>query len=416
MNDEVELISDGEGLAVIGEPGAIERFMASSGLAKIADSPSTGATINVAAATTQAASEIAANSGRWLKVTKESAEKIRQFGLIETDTPGVSHAMVGKPGEIKNWIQVVKGPGALAANPAVLAGAAGVMAQLAMKQQMDAITDYLAVIDEKLDDVLRAQTNQVLAQMDGVDLAVQEAMRVKESVGRVSEVSWSKVQHQSSTVLETQAYALRQLGDLTEKLERKKKVGDLADTAKEAEAEAKKWLLVLARCVQLHDAIGILELDRVLDASPDELDRHRVGLQTARSDRMELLSQKTSELVQRMDAAVSTANAKVLLHPITTPVVVRSRNNVASEVHGFQTLLGTETGSESFEARRWKEAAAERLDAARTTGAHGVEAVKRAGGEARDEARSVGGKLAGKIGGRLPRRDGSGKGEQTEQE
>ena len=32
MDDEVELISDGEGLAVIGNPTAVERFMASVGL------------------------------------------------------------------------------------------------------------------------------------------------------------------------------------------------------------------------------------------------------------------------------------------------------------------------------------------------------------------------------------------------
>ena len=34
--------------------------------------------------------------------------------------------------------------------------AAGVMAQLAMQQTMEEITDYLATIDEKVDDVLRA--------------------------------------------------------------------------------------------------------------------------------------------------------------------------------------------------------------------------------------------------------------------
>ena len=43
------------------------------------------------------------------------------------------------------------------------------MAQLAMQQQMDAIIDYLEIIDEKLDSVLRSQTNQVLARLDGVD-------------------------------------------------------------------------------------------------------------------------------------------------------------------------------------------------------------------------------------------------------
>ena len=45
--------------------------------------------------------------------------------------------------------------GSMLTNPAMLAGAAGIMAQLAMQQTMQEITDYLAVIDEKVDDILR---------------------------------------------------------------------------------------------------------------------------------------------------------------------------------------------------------------------------------------------------------------------
>ena len=159
-------------------------------------------------------------------------------------------------------------------------------------------------------------------------------MSIRDSVGRVSEVTWSKVQNSAQTILETQGYALRQLGDLADKLEEKTKVGDLAKVAKEAEAEVEKWLAVLARCFQLHDAIGVLELDRVLDASPDELDRHRLGLKAARQDRLELMSERT-DICGADDAAVGTANSKVLLHPTSSPAVVRSRNHVAADVHRF---------------------------------------------------------------------------------
>jgi hypothetical protein len=189
LDNEVELISDGEGLAVIGNPTAVERFMTSVGLSSNAGSPPLGAVFRAGASVAQAGSEVAANSGRWLKLTEESARKVKDFGLTPTKTPGVSHAMVGKPGDIKNWIQVVKSPASMVTNPAMLAGAAGIMAQFAMQQQMDEITDYLATIDAKLDAVLRAQTNQVLARLDGVDLAVREAVSVRDAVGRVSEVT-----------------------------------------------------------------------------------------------------------------------------------------------------------------------------------------------------------------------------------
>jgi hypothetical protein len=312
--------------------------------------------------------------------------------------------MLGQRGAIRGWLQIETGAAAKLTNPAMLAGAAGIMAQLAMQQQMNEITDYLATIDQKLDAVLRSQTNQVLARLDGVDLAVREAMSVREAVGRVSEVTWSKVQNSAQTIHETQGYALRQLGDLANKIEEKHNVGDLAETAKEAEAEVQKWLLVLARCFGLYDAVGVLELDRVLDASPDELDRYRLGLKSARRDRLELLSQRTEHLLGSMDAAVGMANSKVLFNPMQSPAVVKSSNRVAAEVYEFHEVLGIESGRQSSEARPWADAAAEHWDTARATGAQGIDDVKRFGSKTRGQARSVKDKLSDRIAERNLRR------------
>lgn len=397
VSDEVELISDGDGLAVVGEPSAVSRFMASVGLSSDLRSPELDAVLSTGAAAAQAGSEIAASSSRWVKLTPESAALVKKVGLMDTKTPGIKHAMVGQPGGIKSWIQIVDKPTQLLTNPAVLAGGAGIMAELAMQQTMKEITDYLAVIDGKLDDVLRTQTNQVLARMDGVELAIKEANSVRDSVGRVSDVTWSKVQATSGTILETQAFALRQLKDLTEKLERQTKFGDLADVVEEAEAEVAKWLVVLARCFQLNDEIAILELDRVRETAPEELDRHRLGLRAAREDRRELMAQRTEDLLTRMNAAVGTANLKVLLHPTAAPAVVEARNKVATDVHEFHGVLGIESGHEASKARPWKEAAAESWDIAREIGADGVEGAKKLGAKTTNQARSVKGKVAGRV-------------------
>ena len=285
-----------------------------------------GSVISTGATAAQAGSEIAANSGRWLKLTEKSAQLVKKYGLMESETPGVSHAMVGQPGSIKSWLQVVKGPGSLLTNPAVLAGAAGVMAQVAMQQTMNEITDYLATIDEKVDDVLRAQKDAVLARMIGAGLVIEEAMTAREHGGRVNEVTWSKVQAAPATIAETQAYALRQLDALAEKLERETRIGDLADAADDAQSRAQEWLAVLARSFQLQDAIAVIELDRVLDAAPDDLDGHRLGLKAARQDRLELISRSTERLMARLDAAASRANSKVLFHPARSRDGVHSRH------------------------------------------------------------------------------------------
>ncbi|GGU03986.1 hypothetical protein [Streptomyces coeruleorubidus] len=400
MDSEIELISDGDGLAVIGNATDVERFLVSEGLSsKDLGLQRLKSAFGSGAAVAQTGSEIAANSGRWVKLTQESAQRVKKFGLMESKTPGVSHAMLGKPGSIKSWLQIEKGAGSFLTNPARLAGAAGIMAQLAMQQTMDEITDYLATIDEKVDDVLRAQKDGVLARMIGVDLVIEETMTIREQVGRVSEVTWSKVQAGPATIADTQAYALRQLDALAEKVERKSKskIGDLATAAAEAEAQAQEWLAVLARCFQLQDAIAVLELDRVLDAAPEELDRHRLGLRAARQNRLVLIARSTERLVARMNAAADTANAKVLLHPTKSPAVVQSSNHVATGVSDFHGRLGIETGLQSSDARRWVDAAAEARNKALVTGAKGVNAAKNLGNETLDRASSVKDKISSGI-------------------
>jgi len=405
MSDELQLISDGEGLAVLGEPRQVEAFLASEGLMGSVELPQASRIMALGGAGVEAGSHVVATSGRWLKLTPESAKKVKDLGLMDTKTQGVKHAMIGKPGNVKSWLQVSDGPRSLATNPAVLSGAAGVMTQLAMQQAMSEITDYLAKIDQKLDDVLRAQTDAVLADVVGVGLAVEEALAIRAEVGRVSEVTWSKVQTSAMTIARTQAYASSQIQAITRRLEQDAGFGDMADAAEEAGAKIYEWLSVLARCAQLQDAVAILELDRVLDADPDELDRHRIALGVARRQRMELIQRVTDGLVARLDAAAERANDKVLTHPAKSPAVVRARNDVAAAVRQLDEHLGLERERDAVDSRRWIEAAADVKDRTLDSGARGVVVARREGGKALGRARSVTGKVAGSVKRVAERRD-----------
>ncbi|MFE1954188.1 hypothetical protein ACFW9D_27415 [Streptomyces sp. NPDC059524] len=411
MHDEVQLISDGEGLAVIGEPGTVERFLVAEGLpSRELGRRRLGEALGSAAGIAQAGSDMAAGSGRWVKLTKESAQAIERYGLRENAASGLKTGVLkGDGGRIKGFVEFAKGGvGPLRANPARLANAAALMAQLAMQTAMDEISDYLATIDEKVDDVLRAQDDAAVAGMGGVDLVIEEAMAIREQVERVSEVTWSKVQATAATIAQTQVYALRRLDALAEKLERTSKVGDLAKASKEVEPRVREWLAVLAHCFRLQDALAVLELDRVLDTAPEELDRHRLGVRTARRNRMELISRSTERLMARMHAAAGTANAKVLLHPTTSRDVVQARNEVEGAVVDFHGRLGIERDRESLEARRWKEAAAEVRDRALEKGAENVDAARRLGTETLGRARSATGRLSTGITERALRRRGGG--------
>lgn len=399
MDDEIQLISDGDGLAVIGDSAVVDRFLAAEGLSsKDLGLPRLSRILSVGGGVSSVGSEAAANSGRWVKLTKESAKLVRKHGLRESKGGYSTGVLKGKNGQVKGFVEFVKAPGTLLTNPAMLAGAAGIMAQLAMQQTMDEITDYLATIDKKVDDVLRAQKDAVLADMIGVDLVIEEAMIIRDQVGRVSEVTWSKAQATTLTIARTQAYALRQLDAVAEKLEREKRFGELAHATKEAQSTVQDWLAVLARCYQLQEAIAVLELDRVLDSSPDELDRYRLALRAARLNRVERISGTTERLMIRMDAAAGAANARVLMHPTASRDVVRSTNEVATAVVDFHGRLGIEQARESMEARRWLDAATEARHKALESGADGLDAARNLGNETFDRARTMTTKLSGGIG------------------
>ncbi|MDO4075010.1 hypothetical protein QKF51_07175 [Clavibacter michiganensis] len=409
MDDDVQLISDGDGLAVIGEPAAVERFFAANelptgrdlGLKKL------WPVIGVAASVIQGGSEVAANHGRWIKLTKESAAALANNPAMKGSADQLSRAIVMHGGKTKKILEYTNDNARLLANPNVAAAVGAVMAQYAMQQAMDEISDYLAVIDAKVDDILRGQKDAVLADMIGVEMVIDEATLIRAQVGRVSDITWSKAQGTTQTLARTQGYALRQLDALAEKMERTTKVDDLVKVTKDAEATVREWLAVIARCFQLQDAVAVLELDRVLDASPGELDEHRLALRAVRQNRLAVIGRTTDRLLQRMDAAAGTANAKVLLNPFDSRAVVGSSNRAATGVVQFNGLLGVADERESLEARRWLTAVGDTWDSARGQGAEGVDAARRIGTAALGRGRAAADGLSLKLaGGALRRRKG----------
>lgn len=383
--DEIELVSDGDGPAVIGDPLAVERFLSTAGVAsrELNLSFAVGRALNVGSAAAKGGSEVAANAGRWVKLTEESAKALKLGNAMKGSTDSVSRAIVTtSKGNITNILEFVMLPGTVGSmliNPAMLAGAAGIMAQLAMQQTMQEIMDYLAVIDEKVDDILRAQTDGALARIIGVGLVIDDAMLKREHVGRVSEVTWSSLHGAAQIIAETQSYALRRLDAPAEKMKEKLRVGDIAEIAKGAEGEVEEWLAVLARCFELQDGLAVLELDRVFDSSPGDLDWHREAIQAGRTKRRDLIAKSTERLLARMDAAAVTAKNKVLFHPLKPGEVVRSSNEVGADVLVFHDTLGIADSRVNLEKKRWAVAAIEARNATVEAGAAGVQTAGKLG-------------------------------------
>jgi hypothetical protein len=390
MTGEIEVVSDGDGLAVIGDPKAVELFLTANGLesrdlgierlSPMLSQITTG--LNVG-------STLAAGSGRWVQITEQSAALRQILPMMKGSAPGIVRAQFVAGGDFAQHVEIIENSMTILSNPAVLTGVAGIMAQLAIQQAMDEITEYLEVIEAKVDDILRAQKDSILSEMIAVGLLVDDAMTVRREVGRVSEVTWSKVQAAPMSIAGTQAYALRQLDAIAEKFESEKDVDELAKVARAAEVSVAEWLAVLARCIQLSDAVGVLELDRVLDSTPEDLERHRIGLKVARDNRTALIGRSTASLLGRMAAKADWANAnfKVLLNPFSSRGIVHATNSVAVDVGTLHGVLGIERELQAIEAKRWVEAAEGARDTVVEHGSQGVASAIRLKDSMLDKAR-----------------------------
>jgi hypothetical protein len=403
MTDEIDVVRDEDGVTFFGSNTAIERFLSANDLpSRQFDLPRLSQTLSGASGAANAAAQVAAGSGRWVKLTKESAKALDKFSAMKGSSAGVSRAIVTENGKIKNILEFTK-MGSMLTSPAMLTGVAGIMAQLAMQQAMDEITDYLAKIDAKLDDVLRAQKDAAVADLIGVELIINDALRVRDRVGHVNAVTWSKVNGTEFTIARAQSYALLQLDALAEKLERTSKVGELADVTESAERTVHEWLAVLAQSFKLQEGVAILELDHVQLTAPEDLDHHRESLRDTRRSRRTAITQRTETLLGRIDAAARVGDVSVVMHPLDSRTVVRATNAVAGQVMAFHGGMGIEGSRAELESKRWRAAFGDAAEDARDRivegGADGVEVARKLGGSALEQAGNAAEAVSARLGG-----------------
>ena len=361
MTDAIELICDGEGLAVLGDPTAVKRFLDSEGLRTQSQElrlERLGPALETGSKIAEFVSDISANTGRYVRLTKESAEDVRRFGLMPTSVRGISHAMIGEPGSISKWIQVEDGPASLLMNPAVLSGVAGIMAQIARQQEVRALKEFLVSIDGKLDDLRRGQRDGILAKMDRAVSVIGEAMIIRERGGD-RETAWRKVENEVGTLAEVQANALRRIEALADKVgdvDDGTGVGFLRKTTNEIESDVGVWLAVLAQCFRLENERTILELDHVLATNPRHWDGHRIGLSEALHEKRDEAVRRTTDLLERLDRAGAVARSNIILHAPAAHSVIDSVNTANGSLEKFHALLGGESHWKKLVSVRWKDA------------------------------------------------------------
>lgn len=107
MANDIELVSDGDGLAVLGASADVERFLHSAGIDQAPNRELNvhrlSSLLGTGGAMPQVGSNVAANSGRWVKLTADSAKAMKEFGLeaVPFVTASTTAGATTEPGPAK---------------------------------------------------------------------------------------------------------------------------------------------------------------------------------------------------------------------------------------------------------------------------------------------------------------------------
>lgn len=358
--DEVELIRDGENLLIVGSSRrAVERFMRSAGLlerAKEITSRQLVPMLRSAAEITHAVADAVAESALWVKLTEESAEAIKEFGLTETEVPGVAYAMAGRPGDIKQWLKISTSAGAKLANPSLLSGVAGGLAQAASQAEAEQLRELLVSLDAKIDKVLRGQRDAIIGPLNGVERHLRSAQTFLRVQGEVDAQEWDKIAGTPQRIREIQSTAVEKLRGIAADMEQLKRVGDLSSQLPELRNQVELWVGAIARCFTALDDFAALELEHTAAIAPDRLDAKRQAIQEDRLEAITELSAGVAELMSQMTASAERAKANKLLHRTKSPQVLGMIDSSRGPVKKLYAVLGLEIDWNSITAAQWREA------------------------------------------------------------
>ncbi len=84
MTDEIDVVRDEDGVTLFGSDAAVDRFLTANDLpSRQFDLPRLSQTLSGASGAVNTAAQIAAGSGRWVKLTKESAKALDKFSAMK---------------------------------------------------------------------------------------------------------------------------------------------------------------------------------------------------------------------------------------------------------------------------------------------------------------------------------------------
>ena len=380
---EITVIKDEHGLLFLGDPKEIKAWLDDRGLASrefVTKALRTGGSA------VQTAAKVSSESGRWVKLTKDSAKLLEKYGKAGAIQPGVVQK---SNGQIIKWLRF-ENPSQLF-SPAMATGVAGMMTQMALEQAIQEITDYLKSIDEKVGELLQDQKDQTVADLIGVVFEVDEAAAIRDKTGTLSDAAWSKLAPCAQTTSRALGYA--KLQGISDKLSRAESVDKIEHVLSAAKDDVPAWLVMVSRAVQTRDKLSVIELERAYTELPEVLEEHRLGIVEARRERLGKVKARIDALREVLELSADRVREEKLLHPFAVDNVLGILDSLMEQTSQFSKGLDIEMDEKVIErAPEWLDVAGKFAGDVASGAANGAQQL---GGAIADGAGALG-EAAGK--------------------
>lgn len=311
-----------------------------AGLTEGQSRPISPEAVHRAAVLFQGGSQFHLESGRYLKLTKESYDFLRQHGVRNPISGTIRR---GDIGQLRNSSQFVKNLAFEAGSraPALISNAAGIVAQAAIEYSLAEIKGYLRDHTEKLDRLLNQQRNESLSRLDGYQrrLCKEESFFVANK--SLSQTGWDGIASIGGELEGIFEQSIRKMNDAADQLSKAQGNGkQLQKSVKSLREEATNWLTILAHALQLLDVYDRLSVVRVVDHEPEVAVSFTTHLLNAREDRLTKVSEQLREIQEAIRSSVSFSNSSSVLHAPRNNEIIRDANATIAQIEYFLRALG----------------------------------------------------------------------------
>lgn len=401
--ESVQIIQDEQGIMVLGDDSAVDAWLKGAGLDQNAKAIGQRA-IQVCGNGLQTLANTSQQSGRWVKLTKESVAQVKKYGSTGT---GVVRGERGKIISHLKFEDLTKVSSL--ANPEMLAGAGAVMTQMALEQSMKEITDYLNEINSKIDDLMQDQKDQTIANLMGAARMIDETKTIYDKVGVITDTTWSKIDDCPMDLASAQSYAMVKIKNLVDKLSKEKDAGKAATFSQQLLDDTTDWMSVIGKSIQAQDELYVIELDRVLDDRPQEIEQYKEGINAARQKRLHDIADEFGQFSKSIQASADAIRSQKVWHPNAVKEALNKLQEVNHRLSGFAVAIGIDADSIEIEmAPHWRDAAGKLIadttteisQGAKQIGSGAVKLGKGAGQKIGEGAGFVG-DYAGQLGGNI---------------